>query len=488
MSSELLRAIEELPASRVLVVGDLILDRYVGGDVARISPEAPIQVLRHERDHEAPGGMAAVARNLARLGAEVTVVGLVGEDDAGATLQAALAADGIETAGIVAEHARPTTVKTRFVATSQHGQQQILRVDRETVAPPSTKARKALLAAFREALKTCDMAVFSDYAKGVLATGVCEAMIESARAADVPVLIDPKGTDYERYNGATAITPNRAEAGAATGRVIRSAGDAAAAARELIESYDLDTVFVTLDRDGILVQRRGEEAQAIRTDPREVFDVTGAGDNVLATLAFSLAGGMSAFHAAVLANVAGGIAVEQFGVVTVGWDQIATRLATGSGGDAKLLDPASLERLLSGARRAGRKIVFTNGCFDVIHVGHVDLLRRSRDLGDLLVVGLNSDASVRRLKGESRPINALRARAAVLGGLASVDYVVSFEEDTPAQIIERVKPDVLVKGEDWKDKGVVGREFVESYGGRVELVKLLDGYSTTKTLEKLDED
>jgi D-beta-D-heptose 7-phosphate kinase/D-beta-D-heptose 1-phosphate adenosyltransferase len=246
-------------------------------------------------------------------------------------------------------------------------------------------------------------------------------------------------------------------------------------------------VFVTLDRDGIFVFEKGGDGAAIRTDPREVYDVTGAGDNVIAVLAYGLAGGLSPVTAAFLANVAGGIAVEHFGVVTVGWDEIAARIAAGSGGDAKLVDPPLLERLLDSARRAGRKVVFTNGCFDVLHAGHVDLLRQARAFGDLLVVGLNDDASVRRLKGAGRPVNPLEARAAVLGGLASVDYVVAFGEDTPAEILERVRPDVLVKGEDWKDKGVVGRELVEGYGGKVELVRLLEGYSTTDTLKKLRE-
>jgi D-beta-D-heptose 7-phosphate kinase/D-beta-D-heptose 1-phosphate adenosyltransferase len=303
----------------------------------------------------------------------------------------------------------------------------------------------------------------------------------------VKVIVDPKGEDYARYRGATAITPNRSEAGVATGRAIHAAADAAAAARDLLERLDLETVFVTLDRDGIFVLERGGPGAAIRTNPREVYDVTGAGDNVIAVLAYALAGGLSPVTAAMLANVAGGIAVEHFGVVTVGWDEIAARIAADSGGDAKLVEPALLERLLDGARRAGRRIVFTNGCFDVLHAGHVDLLRQARAFGDLLVVGLNDDASVRRLKGPGRPVNGLGARAAVLGGLASVDYVVAFGEDTPAEIIERVRPDVLVKGEDWRDKGVVGRELVEGYGGRVELVPLTEGFSTTDTLRKMRE-
>ena len=330
--------------------------------------------------------------------------------------------------------------------------------------------------------------MLSDYAKGVLKGPFCRECIAAARHAGVEVIVDPKGTDFERYRGATALTPNRSEAGAATGRVVADYAEAAKAARELLDRVELETVFVTLDRDGIFVIDRGDEGRAIATDPREVYDVTGAGDNVIAVLAYGMAGGLSSFTAAALANVAGGIAVEHFGVVTVGWDEIAARIGAGTGGNAKLMPAAMLERLLDSARAAGRKVVFTNGCFDVLHAGHVDLLRRSKRLGDLLVVGLNDDESVRRLKGPTRPVNPVEARAEVLGGLEAVDYVVAFGEDTPAKIIETVRPDVLVKGEDWKDKGVVGREFVESYGGRVELVPLLPGYSSTATIRKLSGD
>ena len=485
MTVDLLRTIEELPRPKVLVVGDLILDRYVAGAVERISPEAPIQVLTHRYDRESAGGMAAVATNLARLGAEVSVVGLIGADEPGDALRRLLVASGITAKGLVVEDGRPTTVKTRFVAASQHARQQILRVDRETNAQAGDRAGAALVAAARESLPDVDVCVLSDYGKGVLRGGLVQSFIQAAQKAAVKLIVDPKGIDFERYRGATAITPNRAEAGAATGREITGTDAAAAAAHELLGRLELETIFVTLDRDGIFVLERGGPGSAIHTDPREVYDVTGAGDNVISVIAYCLAGGVGPITAAVLANIAGGIAVEQFGVVSVGWDQIAARIASGGDGDAKLIKPDMLERLLENAREAGRCIVFTNGCFDVIHAGHVDLLRRSRALGDLLVVGINDDASVRRLKGETRPVNDVSARAAVLGGLGAVDYVVAFPEDTPAEIIRRVKPDILVKGEDWRDKGVVGRDFVESYGGRVELVPLMAGHSTTSTLKKL---
>ncbi|MHC4223171.1 MAG: bifunctional heptose 7-phosphate kinase/heptose 1-phosphate adenyltransferase, partial [Planctomycetota bacterium] len=279
MTLELLRTIEDLPVPEVLVVGDLILDRYVAGSVDRISPEAPIQVLKHSEDREAPGGMAGVARNLARLGAKVRVVGLIGEDAAGAALHRALREAGIGSQGLVTEPGRPTTVKTRFVATSQHARQQILRVDREWAAPPGLEAAQALAQAVHDALPEVEMLVLSDYAKGMLSGSLCADIIDAAKTAGVKVVVDPKGTDFDRYRGATAITPNRAEAGAATGRVIAEYEDAAEAAQEILDAFELEVVYITLDRDGIFVLDREAGGTAIHTEPREVYDVTGAGDN-----------------------------------------------------------------------------------------------------------------------------------------------------------------------------------------------------------------
>jgi len=485
MSLDLLRAIDDLPRSRVLVAGDVILDRHIAGPVDRISPEAPIAILRQEAEEQSCGGMAAVACNLARLGAHVRVVGLIGADAEGEAVKAMLMRAGVKVDGLVTDPDRPTTVKTRYVAKSNQSHQQVLRVDREQAGEPEGKSRDALAAAIRDALSDVDACALSDYGKGVLSGEFCAEVIAMARAAGVKTIVDPKGTEFSRYRGATALTPNRPEAGGATGRVIETYDDAAAAAQELLVGLDLEVVFLTLDRDGIYVQERDVAGSAIHTRPREVFDVTGAGDNVIAVLACSMAGGVGPVTAGALANVAGGIAVEHFGVVTVGWDEIAARIAAGTGGDAKLVELPTLERLLEGARAGGRRIVFTNGCFDILHPGHVDLLRRARALGDLLVVGLNSDDSIRRLKGEGRPVNSLSARASVLGGLQSVDYLVGFDQDTPEELVRAVIPDVLAKGADWKDAGVVGREFVESRGGKVVLLDLVAGHSTTGTIDKL---
>ncbi|MEM8884833.1 MAG: D-glycero-beta-D-manno-heptose 1-phosphate adenylyltransferase [Planctomycetota bacterium] len=484
MAQDLLHTIETLPEPEILVIGDAILDRYVTGRVERISPEGPIPVLRHAEEYEKAGGMAAVARNLARLNARVGVAAVVGDDEDGQSIRSRLADLGVHCAGLVAEAGRPTTRKTRFVAASQHARQQILRVDREVSDAPTEQTEVALLDVVRHGLGRVQGLVLSDYDKGVLRGPFCAKVIEAARSGGVPVIVDPKGRDFTRYRGATAITPNRKEAGGHFGREIVTEQDAHAAAEKLRGDLELDHVYVTLDRDGIYVLDRDGRGELIPTTPREVYDVTGAGDNVISVLSYGLAAGLDPFTAARLANVAGSIAVEHFGVVTIGWDQIASRVASRQGGVSKLVPPDVLTRLMRGARAAGRKIVFTNGCFDILHPGHVDYLRKARELGHLLVVGLNDDASVRRLKGPTRPVNDLPARAAVLGGLASVDYVVAFGEDTPMELIELIRPDVLTKGADWKDKGVVGAEFVESYGGRVELVDLVEGHSTTRTIER----
>ncbi|MHC4955827.1 MAG: D-glycero-beta-D-manno-heptose 1-phosphate adenylyltransferase [Planctomycetota bacterium] len=484
MSEDLLKVIEALPEPEILVVGDAILDRYVKGHVGRISPEGPIPVLRHTEEYEKAGGMAAVARNLARLNARVGVAAVVGDDAAGLSIRARLADLGVHCAGLVTDPSRPTTCKTRFVAASQHAQQQILRVDQEVTHPPSEEIETALLDVVRHALGRVQAIILSDYNKGVLQGNLCARIIEAARGAGVPVIVDPKG-DFARYKGATAVTPNRKEAGEHAGITIESTDDARAAGAKLIADLELDHCYVTLDRDGIFVLDSEGVGEPIPTQPREVYDVTGAGDNVIAVLAYGLAAGLDHVTAAKLANVAGSLAVERFGVVTIGWDEIATRIAAKQGGVAKLVTPAVLTRLLRGARAAGRKIVFTNGCFDIIHPGHVDYLRRARELGHLLVIGLNDDESVKRLKGPTRPVNDIEARASVLGGLAVVDYVVPFPEDTPADLIELIRPDVIAKGADWADKGVVGREFVESYGGEVVLIDLVEGHSTTKTIEKM---
>jgi D-beta-D-heptose 7-phosphate kinase / D-beta-D-heptose 1-phosphate adenosyltransferase len=468
--TDLARLVREMGRPTVVVLGDAMLDRYVFGGISRISPEAPIQILRVAREEERPGGAASVALDLAALGARVRLVACAGDDDAGRALRGLLAAARIDAKGVVTTRGRPTTLKTRMVAhgASHSVSQQVLRVDREDVSPLRAADERRLVAKLRAALRGAGALVISDYAKGVVTERTAKAVIAAARRARVPVVVDPKGRAYARYRGATVITPNRKEAFEATG--IEPSGAAGA-----------EAAVITLDKDGMAIVPRKGPLEMVPTTPREVYDVTGAGDVVAAVLGIALADGRTLSEAVHLANVAAGVEVGKVGATPVSREEILHAL----GAAHRVVDVATLRRELAPLRAAGKKIVFTNGCFDILHAGHARYLGEARREGDVLVVGLNSDGSTRRLKGPGRPVNGQRDRAEVLASLESVDYVVVFDEDTPRRLIERVEPDVLVKGEDWREKGVVGREFVEARGGKVVLVKLLPGRSTTRIVERV---
>jgi D-beta-D-heptose 7-phosphate kinase/D-beta-D-heptose 1-phosphate adenosyltransferase len=461
-----------------------MVDRYLTGVVDRISPEAPIQVLRVESEEERLGGAGSVALNVSVLGARTTLVGVTGEDPAADRFRAAAAAAGV-TLHAVVEPGRRTTVKTRHLARRHSMAQQVLRVDEETVAPLGPAAEAAVLARARAALPEADAVLVSDYGKGALTPKVLEALIQEGRGRGVPVVVDPKGERFDRYRGATCVTPNRAEATLATGIPVTDLASAEKAAAALVGGVALDFALVTLDREGMYLKVGKAPGTHIPTTPREVFDVTGAGDMVLSVLAVALASGATPLEAASLANVAAGLEVERVGVVPITREEIAARLAADGDAGPKRVAPEEIAAAMARERAAGRRIVFTNGCFDVLHAGHVQFLRSAKALGDVLVVGLNADASVRRLKGEGRPVHPEADRAEVLSSLSVVDYVVLFDEDTPVRLIEKVEPHVLVKGEDWKEKGVEGRAFVEARGGKVVLLPLLPGRSTTASLERL---
>lgn len=468
---------------RLLIIGDLILDRYVTGDVDRISPEAPIPVLRARHSELRLGGAGNVVSNLRAMDAEVRLIGAVGDDELGRSLSEMVAGLGVETGAIVVDAARPTIEKTRMLS----GVQQMLRVDWEDPSPLYGAPLQAVLAAIPAAVAGADGVVLSDYGKGLLTPEVIARAIECARAACIPVLVDPKGNDFSRYRGATLITPNKKEAETALGRRIADLNELTAAADELIAAAELESIVITLGAEGIYHRtptpdggREGRSPAAARA----VYDVTGAGDTVVAHLALYLASGMKLARAVALANQAAGLVVGRLGTNSVTRAELRARLAEDLPPVGSVLDGTTLDGALEAWRREGQRVVFTNGCFDVLHVGHVSYLRFARSQGDVLLVGVNDDASVRRLKGGSRPVNPLADRMAVLAALEMVDAVVAFSEDTPQRIIERVTPDVLVKGEDWKTKGVVGREWVESHGGQVVLAPLVDGKSTTRILER----
>jgi D-beta-D-heptose 7-phosphate kinase/D-beta-D-heptose 1-phosphate adenosyltransferase len=492
MPAELIELVQQLGQPRVLVVGDLMLDRYVWGDAERISQEAPVILLRADRREERLGGASSVATMLRALGAKVTLAGIVGADANGSRIRQMLGELGIEDSGVITDHGRPSTVKERYIGRAQHRHpQQMLRVDYEDRRPVSSAMAGQLGDAISHLLKKADIVLISDYDKGVCTTQVTGNVITGARALGLRTLVDPiRSTDYAKYHGCSAMTPNRLEAGLATGLVLQGLPEIHEAAERLQKSLDLEAAIITLDKDGMALKHRDGRLKILSTRPRQVYDITGAGDMVLSVLGMALAAGADYEPAIALANVAGGLEVEKIGVATVTRDEILHDILSGSSGPergtvGKLVGLEPLLRELDSRRRLGQRVAFTNGCFDVLHAGHVQYLQEARAQADMLIVGLNSDASVRAIKGPDRPLQSVEARAQVLCGLQAVDFVVVFDGATPLELIKAVRPDVLVKGSDYKREAVVGAEFVESYGGRVYLAGFVDGHSTTKLLQKM---
>jgi D-beta-D-heptose 7-phosphate kinase/D-beta-D-heptose 1-phosphate adenosyltransferase len=492
MSAELIELVQKLGQPRVLVVGDLMLDRYVWGDAERISQEAPVILLHADRREERLGGASSVATLLRALGAKVCVAGVLGADDNADRVRRMLGERGVDDAAVLADPDRPTTVKERYIGRAQHRHpQQMIRVDYEVRTPIAGRLEGALCDAICRQARQADIVLISDYDKGVCTATILAAVIAEARACGIKVLADPvRGRDYRKYYRCSAITPNRLEAGLATGRVLDTTTAALESAVLLRDQLGLEAAVVTLDKEGMALAHADGRTQVFPTRPRQVYDITGAGDMVMAVLGMALAAGADYDPAIRLANVAGGLEVEKIGVATVTRDEILRDLLAGEPANrnpvtAKIRRPSELVNELGARRQVGQKIAFTNGCFDILHAGHVQLLTEARAQADALVVGLNGDASVRALKGPTRPVNAVGARACVLAALHMVDYVTVFDEPTPLRLIETLRPDVLVKGADYRREQVVGGDFVESYGGRVHLVTLREGFSTTHLIERL---
>jgi D-beta-D-heptose 7-phosphate kinase/D-beta-D-heptose 1-phosphate adenosyltransferase len=492
--SDLVELVNRLGEPRVVVVGDVMLDRYVWGNAERISQEAPVILLRADRREERLGGASSVATMLQALGARTSLIGVVGADADGQRARQIITDLGIDAEGVLTDSARPTTVKERFIGRAQaRHPQQMIRVDYEDRAAVSESVERGLFETFSDKLREADVVLISDYDKGVCTNGLLRAMIELAQVLGVRVIADPtRGGDYVKYRGCSSMTPNRLEAGLATGRTIETPSDALAAATELRDRFGLEAGIVTLDKDGMALAHRDGRSVVIPTRARQVYDITGAGDMVMATLGLALAAGADYEAAIRLANVAGGLEVEKIGVATVTRDEILADILHSPFGSelrlpgaAKVLALSNLTTELAQRRRAGQRIAFTNGCFDVLHAGHVQYLAEARRQADCLVVGLNSDSSVRQLKGPSRPLNPVEARALVLAGLQDVDYVTIFADATPLALITTVRPDVLVKGADYRKDEIVGAKLVEEYGGRVHLAELRDGFSTTGLIERM---
>ena len=479
------KELADLRGRTVLCIGDLMLDDFVYGEVTRISPEAPAPVIAVQRSETNIGGAGNVARNLASLGVRCIFVGIIGEDEAGRILSESLRQQPLIEARLVADASRPTTRKVRFV--SEHHSTHLLRADWELAKPVEKDKEDALIRHVLEALPKAGAVMLSDYAKGVLTARVIRAVIDAANEAKKPVIVDPKGLDYSVYRGATLITPNRQELAAATRRRADSDFEIIAAAEELARLVDSQAVLVTRSEDGMSLLVKGEEPVHIAAYPVKVRDVSGAGDTVAAVLAAMLAAN-AGFEAAMrAANAAAAVAVSKRGTATVSIPELRARIlpaASLAAEEKVLFDWSMLEELLQEWRRQGVRIGFTNGCFDLLHPGHIKVLTAARGLCDRLIVGLNSDASVRRLKGEGRPVQEAHARAEVLAALEAVDLVIVFEQDTPLELLKRVRPKVLIKGGDYRLDQVVGREQVEADGGEVVLVDLVPGFSTTELVKR----
>jgi D-beta-D-heptose 7-phosphate kinase/D-beta-D-heptose 1-phosphate adenosyltransferase len=460
-----------------------MLDSYIYGKVERISPEAPVPVLSRTHAHESLGAVGNVARNVSSLGGQAMVIALIGDDDAAHRVTGLLARDASVRADLITDPGRRTTVKLRAMA----GGQQLLRIDDETPWPASGSVARELLEAALAEVEEADALAIADYAKGALPASVLSPLIERARELELPIVVDPKGRDFGRYRGATLVKPNARELAYVAGRDVTSIIEADAAAQEVMEDCGLEAILVTLSEKGMVLCRRDAQPVSVPAQALEVFDVSGAGDTGLAATALVLAGGGDLVRAAQVANAACGVAVTKSGAATVSAEETlqALRLMHMQAKNAKIVTQDKADEIITRWRHQGLTIGFTNGCFDILHAGHVALLRQAREACDRLVIGLNDDASVTRLKGEGRPVNSETTRAAVLASLQDVDLLTVFSEDTPLDLIERLKPDVLIKGRDYAKDDVVGARETEERGGRVVLAELETGYSTTSVIEKI---
>jgi len=485
-AAELSLHLSRFRGRRVLVVGDVMVDRFIYGDVRRISPEAPVPVVRITREFSQLGGAGNVARNAASLGASVGFFSVIGDDRAGKEVTQLLSeVSGVEPF-LRINRDRETTIKNRFFSAEGH---HLLRADRETIARVSTADEDDLAQAFRREVSQADAVILSDYGKGVVSPALSRAVITAAREEGISVVVDPKGNDYTIYRGARVVTPNRAELAAASGHSITADEDIATAAQSVMEAAELQSVLVTRSAEGMTLFQTDHPPAHFEAESQEVADVTGAGDTVAAVLGLALASGAPLDQGSRLANAAAGLVVRRRGTAVVTTRELAAALLRRdlSAAESKVVDLPAAAAKAALWRKEGRTVGFTNGCFDLLHPGHVSLLAQAKASCDRLIVGLNSDASVTRLKGEGRPVQPESARAAVMASMEGVDLVVVFGEDTPLEMIKAIQPNVLVKGSDYSKDKVVGADVVEAAGGHVILADLVDSYSTSATIAALKE-
>ena len=461
----------------ILVIGDLMIDHYLWGSCERISPEAPVQVVDIAKETTVLGGAGNVINNLKVLGAQVSVASVIGDDEVGEELLAMLENIAVDSSTIIKQPKRKTSKKSRIIATNQ----QVLRYDKESKEEITQSSQKLIVASLEKNIEKYAAIILSDYGKGVLTDSLCQQIISLANSYDVKVLVDPKGEDFTKYSGAYLLTPNKKEAQLATKIEITDERSLTQALLALKKDASLSISLITLSEDGIAIY--DSTLKKFPTVAKEVFDVTGAGDTVIASIAFALSSKKTIEESIAFANLAAGVVVGKIGSATVSIDEIVEYEASlhKSQSDAHIKSFDEINTIVKRAQRNGKKIVFTNGCFDILHVGHVKYLQIAKSFGDILIVGLNSDASVSRLKGKDRPINIAEDRAYLLAALEAVDFVVPFEEDTPYDLIKMIEPDTLVKGGDYEGKKVIGTEFAKE----LKLVDFVDGKSTTKTIDKI---
>ena len=485
MHAHLIEAVRRFTDSEklVLVIGDVMLDRYLMGHVNRISPEAPVPVVLLNQSEDRAGGAANVAANLSGLGLKTQIIGCVGNDATGKALKQIIADSGIDVENVMSSGLRPTISKTRVMS----GNQQIVRIDDERSSAFTIEENNQLLSNVTRALNNKPaMVILSDYAKGVLSDATCKSIIAQCKQLGIPVIADPKGRDYSKYQGASALTPNKKETAEACDVAMHETEALLHAAQQLKDKLALDFLAVTRGEEGISLLD-GAQIQHITATAKKVFDVSGAGDTVIATLAAGIVHGLTPHDALQLANIAAGIVVGKVGTVPVTQAELLKALVSEDGQSQtdKICDQSQLLELVSHWKASHQKIVFTNGCFDLLHAGHVTYLEAAKKTGDKLILGLNTDRSVSALKGPTRPVIHEQDRARVLAALAAVDAVILFDEDTPLQLIDLVRPDVIVKGDDYTEEQVVGGTEVKSWGGSVKLIPLIQGRSTSKILEKI---
>jgi D-beta-D-heptose 7-phosphate kinase / D-beta-D-heptose 1-phosphate adenosyltransferase len=470
---------------RVLVVGDLMIDEYLWGQVDRISPEAPVQVVSVQKENFTLGGAGNVVNNLAALGAHVLAVGTIGTGQDGNRMLEAFNKAGVNTKGVIREPHRPTTRKTRIIAANQH----VLRIDRETKKEISPESRLAISQYIEAAISQVDVVLISDYGKGLITRQLLIGIVAAANRHKKVTIADPKGFDFSKYSGVSMITPNRKEAGLAAGIEINNRADLISAGNKLRKSVGLQRLLVTCGKEGMVLFQEGKDPFSIRSQARQVFDVSGAGDTVISLLGLAVASGASFEQAATLANTAAGLVVGKVGTATISRNELSRAIAPVADDTAfKFTELSELPDQIDELKKAGKKIVLTNGCFDFLHAGHITFFSASKKQGDILIVAIDDDESVKAIKGPSRPVISARERVRTLGALDMIDLVVIFSSTELNRLIEIIKPDVLTKGSNYTANQVLGREVVERHGGRVELIPVTGKRSSTSIINTIRRD